>query len=1409
MRTSPVHYIAPSDISITPNANNSANDLAVYVARGAKIKVYSPLSGVDTVNGTYQEWTLSGRNRRLVQPKDEQGRDINTPYTIYARLKIATRYTSPEKIAEAYADGYLIFAPKLWDDEKSEWYDKYAYISPEGRVGHWTPEHYLNYFVRLGDVSIIENGKRTVTLDTGILGTELFNTEWALNPDSMPLRIYLTSMISNQDAGPTPYVYWGQTLVLSTSLIEGWTGTDIQRFDHWEILRDTGSDADTAWNTAANASDFRTTGVIELMHGRGATQGIRDDFNSAVNTTFIVNAMERTDDPEEGGTPTYAVLKSASIDIMAETWEKYEMSLAAQMVTYNPMAGTYSPGNGVKFKFRAIDQKSNVFLLTNKQVGDAGLVAEYAVIDTDSWTAITISGPDNNVAEGTVPSEAFSKNQKSINLRLRNSDDPEHNTGTELFRTTIAFLKDGEDSKEREWIFLRSTEAITFGDASSAHPLPSLITVGQVNPTGAADGSTQYSNTLDGWVPQGWWDEQQGVDATNRFEYGAYRNFVKESGNTPAHWGAFTTPKVWNHFGKDGDDGLYYKDEYARSKSRTSYDAADIDTRYGTDGWGTTAPSARGDYVYIWKRTRQWDPNTNDWATDSSWSYTCLTGENGQKGTDAQYIYLKGTARDEDSETTTTIPCVVNVNGGTNQATILGGLNLVTINRQTLTVVESINYDTYGEAAETGTGITNLIAELNALDNSVFVCLVSYDAVGWSAGLIAKLQEYGMGDLPYTDTGRHPFLFIGHKDLSKGNGLMRMRGIGAYTDVVELSVYVANGALSSHDGQNGADGAKGEDAVNVVIAPASMIVEQDINNKNNIEYAADNNLGQFSIQVPKGSTACTITRIVATASNVYVHNDGLTGPEQAPSSCDWQPNSQIANLYLKGIAKDNQNNYYTTGQIVLDITYTDPDTGDIKTITSIIARVYVNLIGSWSEEVVGDAKTEVAKSLSYAYDPTGQTIIPLESQGQYIKSSTENISILTKKINNGKNLISGVLTGDGWEYGYLDSRTRAFHKTGDAFIDNDGFISRDNGEYSVDILSPEVTFEADTDYCLSFDSKGEDDDDEYEAYAVIGARFGTEVTLTRTGIHYVGTYHSETAGAKRIVFTAYKIFHPQMEIGTVDTAFESGDSEVSSQIKQTADDIRMEVESTGIDITNGKIELRADKTLMRDSNGVEMICFEILDGLPSIVFYDNHGKTGGNKAWVLNWRGLINIMAHTDNPSWDTSKYSREYTAGSTVTARELFYAGSDETPPTGFLPHPDTLYLFHGGYTENSGGTIRWNPNPAIGTDYDSRWFENNNMQSDGLTPAGPEDDPSNAKVNGYHSFPVTIPQGKEVTLYSFEDGIRDVFAIFRIHCMYVIDITTGRPDPSSYNWYIGEVVEGDPGLVSEDGTYITIPEE
>jgi len=533
-RTSPVHYIAPSAISITPNANGSHRDLAVYVAKGAKIKVLCPRAGIGYVKNEYQEWTLSGRNRRLA---DTTG---TVPYTIYARLKKTGDKT-----------GYLVFVPKSENGT-----DKYQYLTlADNAINGITSidgatTSYFDWYIRLGDVSAAENGQRTVTLDTGILGTDQYNEKWALNPDLLPLRIELGCTIDDEDAGPTPYVYWGQQLVLTATLTEGWTGTDIKRFDHWEITRDSGdSDADNAWNHPTGAGSYRglTDGQITLTHARG----VGDDFNGAVAATFTVVAMGH---PEEGSeSQDLVALKTAVINIHAETVERYELAMTANIVGYNPMTQAYDP-DSITLRIRATDQRGDVFEMTKGQIDNAGLEVQYAAVGSSGWRTLDFTGASDVVGTATLITATAFAAQQSINVRLvRIIDTDGGSSETELTQQTIAFVRDGEDSKVREWIFYRSTKAITFGTVQN--PYPADVTGGEVNPSAIADGSDSDKNQ-DGWVPEGWTDERLGADDTYRYEYSSYRDYVRggdsSSSGDVGGWGPFSEPRVQSHWGADG-----------------------------------------------------------------------------------------------------------------------------------------------------------------------------------------------------------------------------------------------------------------------------------------------------------------------------------------------------------------------------------------------------------------------------------------------------------------------------------------------------------------------------------------------------------------------------------------------------------------------------------------------------------------------------------------------------------------------------------------------------------------------------------------------------------------------------------------------------------------------------------------
>lgn len=575
-RTSVVHYIAPSAISITPNANGSANDLAVYVARGAKIKVYSPgIPALGWENNTFQEWTLRGRNRRLT--------DNTKPYTIYARLPKSNK-----------TNGYLVFAPKDRRDEG--WQDKYCYVTQNGLSplyvsgkGGASVKDNTNWWIKLGEVSLPESNQRTVTFDTGILGTDQFNNEWSLDPDLLPLRIELDCSIDGEDAGNRPYVAWGKELIMRARLVEGWTDTDVARFDHWEIRRNTGDERDDArWNALDRSTGFRKSGNIALSHARG----VGDDFNGAVSTTFTIIAMGTTDESGSSSSASsgsssqsssssssssdgLVPIAAATLNVMAETVEQYALELSTSVASYDPTTDVYSPIEGIKVTIRATDQKGNVFKLTRGQMESAALAVQYALADSEAWTTMEFTGAATALAESVLDIRTFYAHQ-NVNVRIvkvvpdtTSTSSTSSSDGApklvELYRTPIAFVRNGEDSREREWIYLRSEGPLTFGDDPEGQLLPALIEGGQVEPAAAATG-LDTNKQQDGWVPEGWWDEMQGTDEQYHYEYGAYRDWIRNEASVSSssdssssgdgersggHWGEFTTPRIWSYYAED------------------------------------------------------------------------------------------------------------------------------------------------------------------------------------------------------------------------------------------------------------------------------------------------------------------------------------------------------------------------------------------------------------------------------------------------------------------------------------------------------------------------------------------------------------------------------------------------------------------------------------------------------------------------------------------------------------------------------------------------------------------------------------------------------------------------------------------------------------------------------------------
>jgi len=124
------------------------------------------------------------------------------------------------------------------------------------------------------------------------------------------------------------------------------------------------------------------------------------------------------------------------------------------------------------------------------------------------------------------------------------------------------------------------------------------------------------------------------------------------------------------------------------------------------------------------------------------------------------------------------------------------GINMVTLDRQTLAVVEQARFDLYTGNPGVASERTRLIDKINSLDDGVFVCLYFFDNATWTAELAAAMRKLGsLGDIR-TDGGSRTFAFIGYKGLTPGYALQAQTA-NATPPNAEVSAYVADGMFTT------------------------------------------------------------------------------------------------------------------------------------------------------------------------------------------------------------------------------------------------------------------------------------------------------------------------------------------------------------------------------------------------------------------------------------------------------------------------------------------------------------------------------------------------------------------------------------------------------------------------------------
>lgn len=169
----------------------------------------------------------------------------------------------------------------------------------------------------------------------------------------------------------------------------------------------------------------------------------------------------------------------------------------------------------------------------------------------------------------------------------------------------------------------------------------------------------------------------------------------------------------------------------------------------------------------------------------------------GPKG-DPAYIdtvYLKGASYNSAGIPYAKVTITKNNTSRTYEASTRG-LHAYKIDRTTLAVSKIGGYDTFGNTATANT----LATEINKLDTTVFLAIVSHDACGFTSNFVTAIKQFGGNDIADLTAKRQAFCFLGYKGMAQGTAL-QVLNVGD-AKISEISSIVSNGVCQG-SGQGG------------------------------------------------------------------------------------------------------------------------------------------------------------------------------------------------------------------------------------------------------------------------------------------------------------------------------------------------------------------------------------------------------------------------------------------------------------------------------------------------------------------------------------------------------------------------------------------------------------------------------
>lgn len=195
------------------------------------------------------------------------------------------------------------------------------------------------------------------------------------------------------------------------------------------------------------------------------------------------------------------------------------------------------------------------------------------------------------------------------------------------------------------------------------------------------------------------------------------------------------------------------------------------------------------------------------------------------------------------------------------------GVNIVVLNRYTLSVVKRVNYDVYDE---TNVYPDQAAAYLNSLDSTSIVVIASWDAVGSNAAFDTALYRCG-GSKSLRGVGRLAYALIGIPGNGKGTGIESFANTANNGVDVKpyISCRVVDGALI---GSNSPSFITSDDA------------KADATNKANNAISESKKYTDAQLKITSDSITSSVSSTYATKSDLSTTNSNVTKAQNTANS---------------------------------------------------------------------------------------------------------------------------------------------------------------------------------------------------------------------------------------------------------------------------------------------------------------------------------------------------------------------------------------------------------------------------------------------------------------------------------------------------------------------------------------------